>query len=239
MTPQAIIFLVSLCLTVFMTLFLYKSDNTVTKDKKDIILDMSVDAMFIALILIMNFVPNLGFISIGSVISFTLMHLPVLLGAASGGVRRGTILGLAFGIASWIQALQGVTGLNVYFIYPWISVLPRVAFGFLAGLVFSLIGKVDNKKRYGLYLCLASGLLTLIHTVLVFTCLFIFFGPEMSALFGSTNPVSEATKLTFVGLIGIGAAGEIVIAALIIPVLSGILRKAVPNVFGKRKLKKS
>ena len=162
------------------------------------------------------------------------MHLPVLLGAVSGGVRRGVILGFAFGIASWIQAMQGVTGLNVYFIYPWISVLPRVLFGFLAGLTFSFIGKVGKGKTKGLYLLLASAGLTIIHTLLVFACLLIFFNAEVGALLASTNPVASTTKLTFLALILIGAGGEAGIAAILIPTLSTVLAKAVPNVFGTK-----
>lgn len=234
MSGTSITFLVGLCLLIVFTFYMYKKDQNVNREKKDIILDMSVDAMFIALILIMNFVPNLGFISVGTFISFTLMHLPVLLGAVSGGVRRGVILGFAFGIASWIQAMQGVTGLNVYFIYPWISVLPRVLFGFLAGLTFSFIGKVGKGKTKGLYLLLASAGLTIIHTLLVFACLLIFFNAEVGALLASTNPVASTTKLTFLALILIGAGGEAGIAAILIPTLSTVLAKAVPNVFGTK-----
>ncbi|MDY6430153.1 MAG: ECF transporter S component [Bacilli bacterium] len=233
-------FLVLLCLVVFYTFVLYKNvtKSGEKKDNKDIILDMAVDAMFIALILIMNFVPNLGFIAIGSFISFTLLHIPVLLGAATGGIRRGVLLGLAFGISSCVQATQTGGGLNFYFIYPWISILPRVLFGFFAGLTFSLLGKVEKKKKYGLYLCCACVALTILHTLLVFGALLIFFGSEIWPLLTSSNPVASTTALTFAGIIGIGAAGEAVLAGVLVPAIYLALKKAVPNLFRNRKVRR-
>ena len=63
------------------------------------ILALTNDAIFLAIIILMTFVPNLGYLSIaGGVITFTLLHLPVILGASLGGWKRGAIYGLAFGV---------------------------------------------------------------------------------------------------------------------------------------------
>lgn len=44
--------------------------------------------MFLAIMLIMTFVPSLGFISIGGAISITLLHIIVLIGAIFNGVEK-------------------------------------------------------------------------------------------------------------------------------------------------------
>lgn len=181
---------------------------TVT-DKK--ILRMCIDAMFVALIVIFTFVPNLGFITIGP-ISFTTIHLIVLVGAFLFGIFEGSILGLAFGLCSLFKAMTMPAGVADYlFINPLISVLPRLIFGFLAGVLFQTIrNKVHNKVGFCVLSGVLSGLLTLFHTAMVIPLLYAFMPNEditfftvLSAIFTLNCVVEISLAVVLVPLISI------------------------------------
>lgn len=181
----------------------------IATDKK--ILRMCVDAMFIALIALFTFIPNLGFITIGP-ISFTTIHLIVLVGAFLFGIIEGTIFGLAFGLCSLFKALTMPASVADYlFVNPLISILPRVIFGFLAGVLFQLIrNKVHNKVGFSVLSGVLSGLLTLLHTAMVIPLLYAFmpdqdttFFAVLSAIFTLNCVVEISLAIVLVPLISI------------------------------------
>lgn len=190
------------------------------------IASMTVDAIFIALLLVMTFVPSMGFIAITPFLSLTLMHLPVLLGASLFGWRKGLLYGFAFGVSSYVNALTG-TGFNALFAYPWVAIPPRAIFGLLAGIVFSLIGKLNKTGIKGIYLTLACFGLTILHTILVFGDLFLFHYDTVAGLMFSDQAI--AARLTFAAIIGLGMLGEALLAAVVIPPLQIAVTKAAPK----------
>ncbi len=216
-----IVFWIVLVFLFLFFLFLLRRENPTGVTARSI----ALDAMFIAIIVLMGFVPQLGYISIIPGLSLTLLHLPVLLGAAIMGPKKGLLYGLAFGLTSWAQALMNPIGLNALFIYPWISVLPRLVFGLLAGFSFKILAKAPKILRGGIGEVLTSFLLTLVHTGLVFLFLFIFNSSEVLAFFTSDEVLVSALGLTFLGVILLGALGEALVAAIIVPLLSRALRK--------------
>jgi len=205
------------------------------KSAHEIVASMTLDAVFIAIILLMTFVPNLGYIAITPFISLTLLHLPVLLGAAIGGWKKGLMLGFVFGISSYMQALSSA-GFNALFAYPWVAIPPRMIFGLVAGIVLSLIGKSFKSAKNGLYLALACALLTALHTGAVFLDLYIFYPDTISGLFGSGNPIASGTALTFTLVIVIGMVGEMIVASLIVTPLYLAVTKVLPRLGKKRHL---
>ena len=214
----SIVGLIGMALVLVLFLSFLKTTGEQKYNPHERILSMTFDAFFIAVLLLMTFVPNLGFIAVTPFISFTLMHLPVLLGAALGGPKKGVLYGFVFGVASYIQALSSA-GFNALFAFPWVAIPPRLLFGLAAGLVFGFVGKVSQTKARGLYLTLGSAMLTFLHTGLVFLDLYIFYPAEITGLFSSTSPVAAGTGLTFLLIIVIGMLGEMAIAALVIPPL--------------------
>ncbi|MCR5349145.1 MAG: ECF transporter S component [Bacilli bacterium] len=216
------------------TFLLSSAMNRKEKDVHEIIEGMTLDAIFIAIILLMTFVPNLGFIAVTPFVSFTLMHLPVLLGAALGGWKKGLMLGFVFGLASYMQALSSA-GFNALFAYPWVAIPPRMLFGLAAGLVFSLIGKISQRKAIGLYYGVACAGLTMLHTGLVFLDLFVFYPDTIIGLFSSTSPVATGTALTFTIIILLGMAGEMALAAVLIPTLYSVANAVLPSARRKKK----
>ena len=198
------------------------------KSRHEIISSMTLDAVFIAIILLMTFVPYLGYIAVTPFVSLTLLHIPVLLGAALGGWKKGLLLGFIFGLSSYMQALSS-SGFNALFAYPWVAIPPRAIFGLVAGVVFSFIGKVSNRGAKSIYLAVACAGLTALHTGLVFLDLYLCYPDTVAGLFGSANPVAVGTTLTFTLVILLGMLGEMAVAALIIPPLYLATTKVLPR----------
>ena len=71
-------------------------------NKKGNLFTLTLLALFIAIMLVMNFTP-LGYITTG-LFSITLMTIPVALGAVCTGVTGGAVLGFVFGLTSFLQA---------------------------------------------------------------------------------------------------------------------------------------
>ena len=187
--------------------------------------DLTFDAFLLAILCVMAFVPSAGYITVAPGVSLTLMHLPVLVGAYRKGWKRGLFYGIAFGLTSWIQALANPVGFNAFFIYPWVSVLPRAIWGFLAGLCFSWMKKHPKLYENPLGIGILSFGLTILHTGFVFGDLFLFYWDEMVTLFTSSNPAGEGIAFTFAGIIGLGMLGEAIVAAFLTPAVGKAIAK--------------
>lgn len=127
--------------------------------------------IIIALIIILSFTP-LGYIHLSILpgVSITIIHIPVLIGSIVLGKKYGTVLGLIFGITSILLAFLNMAT-NAPFTNPIVSILPRMAFGFLISPLYNLINKVIKNGLAStiVTMCLA----TLIHTIIVLIPLFI------------------------------------------------------------------
>jgi uncharacterized membrane protein len=181
--------------------------------------NLTVNAMLIALIGLMGFVPFLGFIPLGASVSITIIHLPVLLGAALLSTRSATLLGFSFGLVSLLVVVTNPTPqpIDLFFVNPLISVLPRILFGLFAGILFSFTRRFANLQQYGL-LSLFAFLATVFHTVLVLSMLWLFASAELSGLFGNLVQFIWYI-LSLNGLI------EAMLSALLIPILTLALRR--------------
>lgn len=201
-------------------------------DTRTQIRNMAKDAIFVGLIAVMTFVPNLGYLSIFSgVITFTLLHLPVLLGASLMGWKRGALYGFLFGLLCWIRALMAATSaFDILFQNPAIAIIPRLLFGLAAGLVYEAIYRIKKKGVGKTMLVVSSLLLTMLHTVLVFGCIYLFTADTVDWLwqwlFGDGV---NAIGMTALAVTALGALGEAVLAALFVPSLNLVLSKAIPN----------
>lgn len=134
---------------------------------------IAIDALFIALLAIFSFVPYIGFIQVGP-ISFTTIHIIVLVGAAFFGWKRGLLYGFFFGIFSLFKAIQYPNSVDYFFLNPFISVLPRMLFGLISGVIFDLIKKKNSFKLFIGLLIPLSAVLTFLHTFLTLSCFYVF-----------------------------------------------------------------
>jgi len=131
--------------------------------KKERINEMTILGLFIAIIAVMGLVPLLGFIPIFG-LSLTIVHIPVLIGAVLLGRKDGLILGLAFGVVSLIRGATSV-GFDFIFIFPWVSILPRIIFGFIIYDVYRFFSKLIKIRIVALIVSFI--VLSLIHSALV------------------------------------------------------------------------
>lgn len=133
--------------------------------KRNQIRDLALTSVFAAIILVMTFVPSLGYILVG-ITELTLIHIPVLIGVFLLPKRYAIVLGLIFGLGSMLKAIQVNTGLAIAFINPLVSILPRLIFVILAILIFKGLKLVFEKTKQGdVYI---FGFVSLISVVSVF-----------------------------------------------------------------------
>lgn len=113
---------------------------------------LTLSTVFAAIILVMTFVPQVGYITIGTM-ALTLIHIPVLIGAFLLPKKYTVMLGFIFGIGSLIKAATMPTGiLDPAFVNPLVSILPRMIFALAASYIFDLFKwfnvKVKNSNIY-------------------------------------------------------------------------------------------
>ena len=167
--------------------------------------DLTTLAMIIAITIVLGIVPNIGIIQIGA-ISLTILHIPVIVASFILGIKGGIITGLAFGLSSlYVAATRAYTPIDLLFVNPLISVLPRVLFGLASGVICS---RLKDSKPY--LVGLSGFVCTIIHSVLVYIALF---------LWGSKQLNVEFTALGFfkyiIAAISINSLIEAIVAGLI------------------------
>jgi len=91
-------------------------------------------------------VTHLGLIPWFSGAAVTVLHVPVIIGALLEGPIVGLAIGLIFGVSSLMQAALAPTGpIDVAFVNPLVSVLPRLLIGPASWLFYRLVrGKTQE-----------------------------------------------------------------------------------------------
>jgi uncharacterized membrane protein len=83
------------------------------------------------------FLTPFGYIPWLAGVSLTVMHVPAIIGAVLEGPVVGTIVGGIFGISALIKAATAPQGpIDVAFVNPLVSVLPRLLIGLASWLVY-------------------------------------------------------------------------------------------------------
>jgi uncharacterized membrane protein len=187
--------------------------NTKRTARNEQISKMILCAIFIALIVMMTFIPEIGYLTI-NLVPITIIHIPVIVGGILLGRKYGLILGLVFGLGSMTRSFMEYSA-YAPFTNPLLSVAPRVFIGFISYDIYQLFVKwIKNDK---LSVPLALGVVTLIHSLIVLPLLywfgvsgFFFFNNEFifsvdSGLFGyiwlvfTTNSVFEIILAILIG----------------------------------------
>lgn len=202
---------------------------------RNVIFNVAFDALFLALFAIFSYVPYIGYITVGP-ISFTTMHILVLVGALLFGKYKGALFGLFMGVFSLLVSLQYPGTVNYLFLNPFVSILPRVLFGFIAGLIFDILRKRTTFAGFLVVAAPICGILTLLHTVLTLLCLYVFGYLDIfyiSRLMGLTE-IIEANNAAFgsfgnfvAAFIAPGAVCEIAAAIILSPAIMGAIYKFV------------
>lgn len=177
-----------------------------------------------ALIIVMTFVPFLGYISYGG-LSITLIHIPVIIGACVLGVKGGVVLGAVWGITCIIKAATSPVAItDPLFTNPLVSLLPRVIAGLVAGLVFSLISKKLKKHHLASILSAISACLT--NTVFVMGSLYLVYGNTSDAAKLGIVQFDLGSFIYFIlAAFGTNAIFEMIIGVVVAVPVSHALRK--------------
>lgn len=178
-------------------------------------------AMLIAITILLGIIPNIGIIQIG-VISLTILHIPVIIAGYLMGVKGGLVVGLCFGLTSlYVASTRAFSPVDLLFVNPLISVLPRTIFGIISGYLCNKFLKKDNVVYYGV----TGFVSTLIHSLLVYIALYIWGQKTLNIDLGVTSFFKY-----IVGAISINSLIEAVVAgALCIMIMKGLkhIRKRV------------
>jgi uncharacterized membrane protein len=85
-------------------------------------------------------VAGIGYIPWFSGVSLSVLQVPTIIGAAVEGPVVGILVGAIFGATSLVQsAISPAKGpIDIFFVNPLVSVLPRILVGLAAWLVYSL-----------------------------------------------------------------------------------------------------
>lgn len=197
--------------------------------------DMVQVALFAALIIIMSATP-LGYIPLGFMRA-TIIHIPVILGSIILGPKLGAVLGVIFGLTSFVNNTMNPV-LTSFVFTPFYSIgefeggigsiiicfLPRILVGVFPYFVYKALYKVLKKNKKGQAISLgAAGVVgSLTNTVLVMGLIVVFFKDSYAAAKGVS---SDAVYGMIASVIGINGIPEAIVAAIIVAFIGRIFVK--------------
>lgn len=182
-------------------------------------------SVLLAIIIVMGFTP-IGYLKFG-IVEITLITVPVIIGAVHMGEKAGALLGLAFGLTSFLQAVFGMSAFGVVLmeispLFCFLTCVPtRMLMGFLTGVIFKA-PKRDDTVAYAV-----AGLSgSLLNTLLFMTTLLLCFWNTdyiqgIAKTLGTTNVF--AFVVAFVGINGL-------VEAVCCTLLGAVLCKALKSV---------
>lgn len=203
-------------------------------------LSMVMTALFMAIIAVMTFIPNVGYINL-IVIKATLLHVPVIVGSIVLGPKNGAVLGATFGITSLIKnTLEpsllsfafspfysvGDIGGNGYSVV--IALVPRILVGVVPYFVFVGIEKLmkNNKTRRAIALPIAAAAGSLTNTLLVMNLIYFCFRDEFAA---AKSIAVDAVYGAILGIIAVNGTPEAIVAVVIGGAVSLALLRIAPQ----------
>ena len=188
---------------------------------------MAQNGLIIAIMLIMAFTP-LGYIKTPTV-EITLMPVPVVVGAILLGPTSGLLFGAVFGLTSFLQCIGFPTlswfGSMLFEINKISTVLmcmvPRMLMGFLAGLIFMGLKKIDKTKFVSYIITCISG--AVMNTVFFLTFLVVFFGTSSFILELRGGASLMMFMVTLVGINGLIEAGVCAFVGVAVSKVLGVV----------------
>ena len=197
--------------------------------------EMVLTALFTAIIIIMAFVPYLGYINL-VVIKATLIHVPVIIGSIVLGPKKGGFLGFVFGCTSLNNTFNpsllsfafspfysvGEIGGNFFSVI--ICFVPRILVGVVPYFVYVGIKKLCKKKAAGDWIALpiagVAGAFT--NTLLVMNLIYICFSSEFAS---AKNIALDAVYGVILTIIATNGVPEAIVAAVLTTAIGKVLIK--------------
>lgn len=192
-------------------------------------------ALFTAILLLLAFTP-LGFIKLPTGLSITIIGIPVIIGAITIGPLGGAILGAVFGMTSFAQAfgadlfgaiLLGINPLGLFIT----CMVPRVLMGWLTGLIFQGLKRIDKTKLVSYVITSLAG--SLLNTIFFMSSLMLIFynNSEFQEIEFVKNVNASNVFALIIAMVGINVITEMI--------ASGILGTAIAKPIDMLKRKNS
>lgn len=204
---------------------------------------MVATGLFIAIIAVMTFIPNVGYINL-IVIKATLLHVPVIVGSIVLGPKNGAVLGAAFGLTSLINNTINPSLLSFAFspFYSigdvggngWsvvIALVPRILVGIVPYYVYIGLTKLlKNRKGSSLIaIPVAAVAGTMTNTLLVMNLIYFCFREEFAI---AREVAIEAVYDVILGIIAANGVPESIVAVVIGTAVCLALLKVAPQAAG-------
>lgn len=192
---------------------------------------MVLTAIFAAVIIMMAFVPWLGFINL-IIINATLIHIPVIIGSIVLGPKKGMFLGFIFGLCSFLNSTfnPGLTSFLFSPFYPGgngysllICFLPRILVGVIPYYAYKGMVRVMKKKETNSIPLGVAGIVgSLTNTLLVMNLAYVLFSHEFATVKGVAVDVLYGVIL---GIIVTNGIPEAIVAAILTIGIGKVLLK--------------
>ncbi|MFR4353065.1 MAG: ECF transporter S component [Roseburia sp.] len=197
---------------------------------------MVLTALFTAIIIVMAFVPYLGYINL-VVIKATLIHVPVIIGSIVLGPKKGGFLGFVFGCTSMINNTFNPSLLSFAF-SPFYSVgeiggnlwsvvicfVPRILVGVIPYFVYIGIRKLFQDKSSSDWLSfpLAGIVGAFTNTLLVMNLIYFCFSEQ----FASAKQIAlDAVYGAILAIIAANGIPEAIVAAVLTTAVCKALKR--------------
>ncbi len=188
-------------------------------------------AVLVVILLLLE-LTGLGYIRTPG-LEFTIMTVPVIVGAIVLGPGAGAILGTVFGLTSFWQCVSGKSpfGATLLSINPFgafVTTVPtRLLMGLACGLIFLALKRVVKNRGSQYALASISG--ALINTVLFMGALVLFYY-QTDFIQGFATTLGSPNALAFIfAFVGIQGLLEAVICAFLGTVIVGALKKYIKS----------
>ncbi len=195
--------------------------TTIEKNRKIVI-----TAVFSVIIIILQFmaymIPTVGGVS------FSVVLVPVVLGAAMYGPVCGAFLGGVFGLVTTAACIIGIDpgGAVLLVANPAVTVILCFVKGILAGLVSGLLFKVISPKSGIAAIIISSIAAPVVNTGVFCLGMSLFYIDTLRSWAGGT----DVLVYVFTGLIGLNFVVEVLLNVVLCPVIARSLK-----LYGKNK----
>lgn len=177
----------------------------------------TIRSIFIAIIILQDFVPFLGNIPLGP-LSITTMHVTVIVAAIVLGPVDGAIIGGVWGLITWVRAFVAPSSplAPLVMVNPLVSVLPRILIGLFAGYLYRLLDHWIKQPKMAMMLAGIAGSLT--NTCLVLGFIYLFYRtPAVAQAYGvNVNHLLPALE----AIMATNGVAELVFAAIAVPLIA-------------------
>ncbi|MDM8334086.1 ECF transporter S component [Limosilactobacillus panis] len=174
-------------------------------------------SIFIAIIILQDFVPFLGNIPLGP-LSITTLHVTVCVAAIVLGPVDGAIVGGTWGILTWVRAFVAPSSplAPLVLVNPLVSVFPRIMIGLVAGYLYRWLSQWSGHQKLAMAVAGVVGSLT--NTGLVLGLIYLFYQtPAVAQAYG----VNVAHLLgALLVILATNGSLELVFAAVAVPLIA-------------------